>query len=228
MKKEISSRHYDTLRRSVLFAGLTDSEMAEALRYFNGSVKRYARGEVLHQAGRPLKKFGLVLDGIVQVCTDDFCGNRMIMANVTSGKTFGEAHCFLKSKEPGVYMQAAEASHVVWLDLVELNPEVKKGFAFKMNSRFTAMLAERTLAMNSRIQALSKLTLREKLITYFTDLSEEAGADTFIVPLNREDMAAYLGANRSALSRELSLMKRDGLIDYYKSTVKILKKQQKK
>jgi CRP-like cAMP-binding protein len=42
------------------------------------------------------------------------------------------------------------------------------------------------------------------------------------LPLNREDLADYLGVNRSALSRELSNMKSDGLIEYKKSSFSIL------
>ena len=87
----------------------------------------------------------------------------------------------------------------------------------------TAMLAKRALAMNDRIQILSKLRLREKLMTYFTELSREQKSKVLTLPFNREDMAAYIGTNRSALSRELSRMKQDGIIDYEGRTVRILK-----
>ena len=40
--------------------------------------------------------------------------------------------------------------------------------------------------------------------------------------MNREDTAAYIGANRSALSRELAKMKEEGLIDYRKNQISIL------
>ena len=49
-------------------------------------------------------------------------------------------------------------------------------------------------------------------------------SDTITVPFSREDMAAYIGTDRSALSRELSAMKREGLIDYRKN-VFVLKKR---
>ena len=88
--------------------------------------------------------------------------------------------------------------------------------------RFVTMLAERALSMNDRIQILSKLTIREKLLTYFSQCARAAGSRTFTVPLDRESLAAYLGVNRSALSRELSTMQRDGLIEFYKNSFKIL------
>ena len=41
--------------------------------------------------------------------------------------------------------------------------------------------------------------------------------------MNREDLATYIGTNRSALSRELSDMKRDGLIDCEGNNVRIIR-----
>ena len=44
--------------------------------------------------------------------------------------------------------------------------------------------------------------------------------------MSREDMADYLCVNRSALSRELSRMKKSGLIDCYRDTFRILKREE--
>ena len=49
----------------------------------------------------------------------------------------------------------------------------------------------------------------------------DAGGRTFNTSLSREDLAALLGANRSALSRELSRMQADGILSFYKSSFKI-------
>ena len=50
---------------------------------------------------------------------------------------------------------------------------------------------------------------------------KKAKKNTFEVPFDREDMASYLGCDRSALSRELAKMKNEGLIDYHKNTFRI-------
>ena len=42
------------------------------------------------------------------------------------------------------------------------------------------------------------------------------------LPLGRTELANYIGANRSALTRELTAMREDGLIDYEKNTFRIL------
>ena len=86
------------------------------------------------------------------------------------------------------------------------------------------MLAARTLAMNSRIQILAKTNLRDKLAAFFTEYAREYGGGSFTVPFDRAGMAAYLGADRSALSRELSRLRREGKIEYHKNTFRLLAK----
>ena len=49
----------------------------------------------------------------------------------------------------------------------------------------------------------------DKLLTYFSELQASAGSCTFNLPLNRDDMATYIGSNRSALSRDSFCPARD-------------------
>ena len=73
----------------------------------------------------------------------------------------------------------------------------------------------------SRLECASMPTLRQKILTFFRSRSEPLRI--FSVPETREQLAEYLNANRSALSRELSLMKKDGIIDYDGNYFKVLK-----
>lgn len=89
-------------------------------------------------------------------------------------------------------------------------------------NRFVAALASRTLSLNQRIQILSRRTLREKLITFLSQYATAQG-DTFTVPFDRASMANFLGADRSALSRELSHLRKEGVLDYHRNQFRILK-----
>lgn len=220
---DLSEREKKLISSSVLFKGLSYEEADAALCVFEAKKHSYAKGEMLHRPYGRMTRFGMVLSGVVQVCTDDIEGCRVIMAEVVPGVTFGESLCFLEIKDSPAYVYASEPAEVMWLSVRKLYGTGGNEFTAKLQKRFTAMLAQRTLAMNSRIQVLSKIKLRDKLMTYFNQLSQKSGSLTFTVPVNREDLAAYMGTNRSALSRELSQMKRDGLIDYYGHSFRLLK-----
>ncbi len=206
------------LEKCPLFAGLDREKSDLALNIFGAIERSYKKGETLFCAGEELKYFGLVLEGTVQIFTDDINGDRVMMANVSSGNTFGESLCFLGTKESPVLAFAAEECRVLWLSCNRLqSPEN----AWLYN-RFSAMLAQRALDMNDRIQVLSKLSLRDKLLTLFSQYAHKNDARTFSLPFSRESLATYIGVNRSALSRELGKMQREGIIEFYKNTIKIL------
>ncbi len=219
--ERIAETYAGELGSSRLFRGLDGAQRVRALKLLEASAADYARGALLHSPGEPLGRFGLVLSGLVQVLTDDINGNRMIMANVTPGGTFGESLCYLKEKEPDIYILAQRQSRVLWLSPEPFRCGCQTEFDIEMKNRFISMLAERALSMNIRIQILSRLTLRDKLTALFSAFARR-DERTFTLPFDRGDMAAYLGVNRSALSRELSRMKSEGIIDYEKNRFTLL------
>lgn len=215
----------EIIKSSFLFRDMNDVELQKALEVFSAEAVGYRKGDLIHSEYTEMKTFGLVLSGAVHVCVDDIDGNRMIMAEAVPGATFGESLCFLEIKDSPVYIYAKENSEILRLSVENLYSDGNDAFLTELQKRFTSMLASRTLKMNDRIQVLSKIKIRDKLMTYFTQLSQSCGSKTFQIPVNRDDLAAYIGANRSALSRELSNMKNEGIIDYYKNTVKLLTKE---
>ncbi len=211
------------LKSCSLFEGLTEQELSSALSLFCAASAQYRKGEIIRNEGERLQSFGLVMSGAVQVFMNDINGDSIIMATVTRGGTFGESLSFLGTQEIPVCIQATEDSEVLWLSCENFYGEMcGSQLSQKLYHRFVSMLAQRALDMNDRIQVLSKLTLREKLSTLFSQYAHKSGSRTFSISLNREQLASYLGVNRSALSRELSKMRDEGIIEFYKNSFKIL------
>ena len=221
--RDLNEKDLAVLRNSPLFRGLEADMLRRQLDVMKAEKALCGRGEMLQSAGEPIRRFGIVLRGAVQVCVDDIEGSRMILAEVAPGNSFGESLCFLRTKESPVYIFASEDSEVLWLSAGALYADPEDAFLCELQRRFTAALAAKTLTMNNRIQVLSRLSLRAKLTAYFTELAAEQGGSVIRLPMNREDTAAYIGANRSALSRELARMKDEGLIDYRKNEIRILR-----
>ena len=210
------------LRASVLFSGLSDADLEFALQLMQAEERRYTRGEILHRAGEPISFFGLVLDGSVGVYADDLDGNQVLMASVSAGETFGESLSYLAHPAAPVYMLAYDDARVLLLATAPLRHPTLDARVFVMRDRFAAMLAARALALNDRIQVLAKHTLREKLLTFFAQNLSKTNSTTFTLPYDRAALALYLGCDRSALSRELSLMQREGIIEFYRNSFRIL------
>lgn len=204
------------LNECALFQDLPEAELHAALRFFSAQERAYPRGALLKAAPSPLPAFGLVLDGQVHVSMTDIDGREMLLSQVGAGQTFGEALCYLQSGAPIIISAAADAS-ILWLRCEGLRRPQQNALEGLLQQRFTAMLARRTLQMNDRIQILSRAGIREKLMAFFTECARDAGSSAFDIPFDRAGMAAYLGVDRSALSRALSQLQRQGVLRYRKN-----------
>ena len=218
----MTPREKKLISKSPLFEGLSEAELDGMLLYLKAEEKTYKEGQFLQLPGKPMEHFGYVLSGIVQVYRDEPDGTRLIMASNGPGDSFGESLCFLRLPEVPVSIVAAEDCRILWLKMDNvINP--RTGHCnHEIVTRVMNAFATRALAMNDRIQVLSQRNMRKKIITLLQQHSRKNGSNTFILPLSREDMAVFLGCDRSALSRELAKMKEDGIIDYYRNSFKLL------
>jgi hypothetical protein len=73
-----------------------------------------------------------------------------------------------------------------------------------------------------KIDVLYKKSLRARVRIFLLHMAEKAGRQSFDIGMDREQLARFLGVNRSALSHELSLMRSDGLIRFSKSKFELL------
>lgn len=84
------------------------------------------------------------------------------------------------------------------------------------------MLADKNALRMEKLEVVSKKTLRRKILTYLSFQAEEQGSKTITLPLSRTELADYLCADRTAVSRELARMKEEGTIDFDKDAFTIL------
>ena len=219
-KLTVSDR--ELIRNSMLMQGLLPTQIAEALKFLDARIRRFDRGELIQRMGEPVERFGLVLEGTIQVYADDLSGQPVIMNTVSRGGAFGEALCYLGTRESPVAIEAMADTRVLTMSARGLREEMRSEASCEMNQRYTAMLARKLLDMNDRVQVLSKQTIREKLMTYLTQQAHARKSRSFSVPFDRQNMATFLGVNRSALSRELSELRDEGIIEFYKNRFTLL------
>ncbi len=213
----------DVWKMCPLFAGLSESDGERALRLLDAREVRALRGTILQRPGEPVARFGIVLSGQVEVSMEDMDGGRVLMAAVPDGGVFAESMCYLGTQSSPVTVTAALDSEILLLSADALRTGASDDpLTAALIGRFTSLLAVKTLSLNDRIQSLCRPRLREKLMTFFAQCRRGYGSDIFTLPMDRAALAAYLGTDRSALSRELSAMRRDGLIDFYRGTFRIL------
>ena len=77
---------------------------------------------------------------------------------------------------------------------------------------FLVILTSKLRGQNERIEILSQKSIRNKLLTYFEIMSKKNNSKNIYLPYTFSDLAAYLAVDRSAMSRELNNLKKEGFI----------------
>lgn len=212
----------EKLYENDIFAGIEKGRLESVLNRLDTKTVSYEKGAAILLAGNEITSIGLVLSGLIHIIKEDYYGNRSIMAKAGKGQLFGEVFACAGLKISPVSIFAAESASIMFINCEKIltgydENESELGVYDVLRSNLLRIVSEKALYLNQKIDFLSKRTTREKLLAYLSSQADRYGSKTFAIPFNRQELADFLCVERSAMSAELSRMKRDGLIDYNKN-----------
>lgn len=208
------------ITQTLLFRGTTPQEADAMLKCLGAYTHCYAKGEIICRAGEPFSAMAMVLSGGVTIESDDVWGNKSILSHVGAGEVFAETYACLPGEPLLVNAVASERSEILFMEMGKLLTLCPSGCSHhnRLIQNLLALTARKNLTLSRRILHTSAKSIRGRLLSYFSEQALLQGGYRFSIPFNRQQLADYLGVDRSALSNELSKMKRDGLIAYEKNT----------
>ena len=124
-----------------------------------------------------------------------------------------------------VMASAAEKTQVLFLNvnriLVTCSPACE--FHSRLVRNLLTIMAGKNLMLTRKIDHMGQRTTREKVMAYLSFQADRQNSGSFLIPFDRQELADYLAVDRSALSAELSRMKKEGMITYKKNFFTIQK-----
>lgn len=212
------------LNSTLLFQNLTEDEINEMKKQACIHTKVFQKGETIFHTGDFTHEIALVLEGCIRIESFDLWENRSVLASIEAGHVFAETYalCHIPLRVDAI---AHSDSRVLFLDLQALNQRnfKQKEWSLKIKENLLQISAQKNLLLSQRIFCTSAKSIRERVITYLSSLSKQKNAYIFQIPFNRKEMADYLNVDRTALSKELGRMQKEGLISFHKNTFKIHK-----
>ncbi|MEA4923056.1 MAG: Crp/Fnr family transcriptional regulator [Eubacteriaceae bacterium] len=204
MKKEL----LQVLASNRLFAGMDEDKIEKILDQHYVSVRSYAEGERIFNETDVPKQVMMLISGSVAVAKDTVGGKRMIMAKISeAGDIFGEIYAFMELEKYDMYAEAMEDSVVFSMDT-----RIFKEYSDPLLVRNQALLfAEKAYQMHRRLRVLGSSGMREKIARFIIERQKKGSSRVNIMA--REEMADYLGVTRPSLSRELSVMAKEGILE---------------
>ncbi len=182
-------------------------------------IQEYKKGCTIFRTGDVTSEFGILIDGIIHIESIDVWGNRIILHNISAGQAFAETYAFCKVPMM-VDVIAVEDSKVLMVSLGVLLSDKNKGKTWygKLIFNLLNLSTSKNLVLLNRIFCISSKGIRTKVMTYLSSEALKAGSKQFTIPFDRQQMADYLNVERSALSKELGRMQKEGLLSYRKNT----------
>ena len=207
------------LANTQLFRGISECEIEELLLCLGAHERSFQKGDVIFRAGSPVDAFGLVEKGSVNIVVNLYWGNSIIFGHMGKGEVFAENYAAVPGKELLCDVVACEDTQVLFLKMQSVMTTCRMGCAYhnRIIQNMLRISAQKNLNMSSRMMHTASKSLRERLLSYFSEQALERGSAHFTIPFNRQQLADYLAVNRSAMSNELSKMQEEGLITYRKN-----------
>ena len=207
------------IRNTVIFHGMSERELFDALEGLNAVTKNYKKGTTILHAGSTTNRMGLVLEGSVTIENNDVWGNRTILSHVGKNQFFAETYGLLADEPLLVDVVANEKCQILFLTIGFLHRGTLKpeSWITKIMINLLTISTQKNLTLSGRSFHTAPKTIRGRVMSYLNSVSIQKGSTKFDIPFDRQQMADYLNLERTALSKELRKMKDDGLIDFHKN-----------
>jgi len=196
-----------------LFKNLSTKKIENLLSQINYSIKNYENNEILFWEDSPCNELSIIIKGSIRIESINYSGKVLIVRQIGENKIFGEGLIFSDKNFYPVNVVAQKINTEVLhlkkseiLKLFQLNQEISRNFISILSNKMTFL--------NQKVRLLALSTIRQKISLYL--LEEYKGNQSLKIPIltSKKNLADLFAIARPSLSRELMVMKSEGIIDY--------------
>ncbi|MEI0489545.1 Crp/Fnr family transcriptional regulator [Brachyspira pulli] len=201
----------DIIIKSNLFHNISNNEIIDLLIDFKYEKKYFEKGNIIIDMGDEVDSIYIIINGQVEISKEYDDTRKNIVNILDEGEIFAESLAFATNKIS--YIQAISLNKT---EIIKI--EVKNIFnAVNDNKNIFIENLLRVISNKNKFLAfkndiLSQKSLRSKIILYLKYMSNLQKTKNIIIPYNRDKLAEFISADRSALSRELNRLSKSNMI----------------
>lgn len=208
-----------------LFEGFNLEQLKTMLICFRPRLNTYYKGDFMVVAGQEYNGLGILIEGSAVISKDNAAGTRVVLGQVSPGEIFGEVIAFSDKGSWPASVQAQTDCKAMFLENTSITNQCSEACSFhaQLIKNLLKAVSVRAIMLNRRVEYLSMKTINSKIASLLLEHMEKAGSNTFRLPMNRNDMADFLNISRPSMSREMGAMRDDGIIEFHKEAIKIIR-----
>jgi len=217
LEHTLTARKTLLFQQVALFAGLTPAEIGALAD--RAVEKRYFPGEVLFREGEPCSGLFVLAQGNLKIYKTSGAGREIMLAIESAPSSVAEVPLF----DGGAYPASVSAvdETVVYLiskqdfqQACRQNPD--------LSLKVLAVVGQRLRQLVRIVETVTFGSVRQRLARSLLDFAQQAGGDSFALPVTHEELALRLGTVREVVSRNLSRFQAEGLLKVQRKEVHLL------
>ena len=187
--------------------------------------KTFSKNEIITSYIKKRNQFCILVSGNADLVRYDLNGNRTIVEHFSKNDVFGEVFNTITTNNE-LLVEAREKCEVLLYIYDDIHSKCRNNCKFhqELSEDLPELILSKVTDLNMRIELLTQRSIRDKLIGYFSMLSTRNLSKTFSLPFSLTDLADYLSVDRSAMMRELKLLKEEGFIKKNSNKITLLYK----
>lgn len=202
--------YLESVSKSGLFRYLSEEKYDQIWNELAMAPRTYQQGQIIYSQDQIIERAAIVHSGRVRGELIDSEGNAHVMYFYNHGEIFAFEGAVSRKKSSPINLVADDETIVLFFDV---NKITACSASDEIITGLFELLANSDIKKLYRIEILSRKSLRERILIYLNIVSSTKGSKTFDLGMSRQQLADYLCVNRSALSNELNLLKKEGIIE---------------
>lgn len=214
----------NSIKNNQLFDNISEYELKQILKCSKAQVVDYKDNQLVFQKDDIIKKLGIVIEGQFNLVSQKYNGTKVIVTVIEKNDLFGEALAFSTSNETPYDLVSIGNSKALIIPYEIFFSMCKEmcGFHKTLINNMLSILSDKIVMLNNKMNILNAETLKGRIAVYLLSINKKTNSLIFDLPMKRQELADFLNVKRPSLSRELSNMQQENIIDVYRSTVKII------
>ncbi len=211
-----------------LFVSMEEEQILRFLECSKPMVRTFHPKEIILEQSAPQEDLLVFLEGSAELYKNNYDGNRSLVGILSPRDIYGQLAIFGNDNHSPFTVETSGGCRVMYIgkDLFYRPCSNVCPTHQQLIKNMLALLANQASLLDKKIEYLTTKSLRKKIARFLLEESAKSqGADLFELTLTREALAEYFDVQRPSLSREMVRMKEEKIIDFHRSTFRILDRE---
>ncbi|OHX65942.1 Crp/Fnr family transcriptional regulator [Flammeovirga pacifica] len=193
--------------------------------YFKTNGLSFKKGDVIYFPEDDEQKIYLVSKGKVKLCNYNQDGEEVVKLILSKGEIFGEKTLLGQAKREEYAIAEGDVTYLCLLSIDKMRNLMRDNEQFGLF--IYKLIGLRVKKIERRLEILVCKDAEERLLEFIKDLFDDNfnENETIKHPYSQNDIAKLIGTSRETVSKQMSKYKKQGWIDYTRTSITLKNKK---